>query len=419
MSPTRRDSARAATALVLSAATHLSLTLLGLPAPAGGDEPERAEETSLVDVELELPEVAHHPRSARGEASEPEVARGGERMPRPDGDRAGRGGSLESQAPAVNLAPRDDEAHLSPELRSRLERAQEARTKSGDGRRSPEDDRVSPHPMILTFVADGVGSEAQLQRARASSSFDGESARPASLPPLTGGGVRLAATPPLPGEGDAERERELERQTGLVGAPARETAAARPLTVVGGESSPSNLRGKQQDDVDAEQEVSAVDASLLRASTAGGAEGARLGGSEGQGAPGAGGSAGPGSRAQPLGSGAGSGSWIDPADARRRRYLRLLAMRIHRSWSPHDFPKQAILEGRQGHTIVRFTVLGDGRVINVQVSRSSGYPDFDRKMVLAVQRAAPFGPLPRELGPVLQRSHDFVVSNPAVRPPHR
>jgi TonB family protein len=94
-------------------------------------------------------------------------------------------------------------------------------------------------------------------------------------------------------------------------------------------------------------------------------------------------------------------------------------MRIQGRWSADDFPRQAAIDGKQGHTIVSFTVLGDGSVVHVRVTRPSGFPDFDRKMLRAVMRAAPFGPLPHELGPVLHRTHDFVVSNPAVRPPHR
>jgi TonB family protein len=76
-----------------------------------------------------------------------------------------------------------------------------------------------------------------------------------------------------------------------------------------------------------------------------------------------------------------------------------------------------VFEGRQGYTIVSFVVLRDGSVASVRVARPSGIAEFDAKMVQAVRRAAPFGPLPDDLAPALAHRHEFVVSNPAVRPP--
>ena len=117
-----------------------------------------------------------------------------------------------------------------------------------------------------------------------------------------------------------------------------------------------------------------------------------------------------------LGDGHGAGTGIDTADARRNRYLRSVWQKIQNNWSARDFPKEAALEGRQGYTIVSFVVAADGSVSGVRVTRQSGIEVFDQRMRAAVLRAAPFAPLPREFGTMLWQSHEFVVTNPVVRP---
>jgi len=191
-------------------------------------------------------------------------------------------------------------------------------------------------------------------------------------------------------------------------------AHARPQVIAGSESSPANQRGAQSDTVDAEQEVSAMSPSLLRASTAGGVPGTGPGGEPGPGRAASGGRRGPGAVASVLGGG-GRGI-ANMADRRRRHYLRSMWSKIHASWSSADFPRWAALAGRQGYTIVGFVVLANGAVRGVRLLRPSGVAEFDARMVRAVLRAAPFGPLPPELGPVLRQSHEFVINNPAVRP---
>jgi TonB family protein len=116
-----------------------------------------------------------------------------------------------------------------------------------------------------------------------------------------------------------------------------------------------------------------------------------------------------------MGSGNGRGVAIDPADARRRSYLRGVWGKIDRSWSASSFPKWAALEGRGGYTIVSFVIGPRGEVSRVSLARRSGYPGFDAAMRAAVQQAAPFGPPPDDLAPPFRHQHDFVVKNPAVR----
>ena len=62
------------------------------------------------------------------------------------------------------------------------------------------------------------------------------------------------------------------------------------------------------------------------------------------------------------------------------------------------FPTWAIAEGRGGIAIIGMTLERGGRVSGLKVVRSSGVTDFDQNVVLALQRAAPYGPLPASLG---------------------
>jgi TonB family protein len=68
-------------------------------------------------------------------------------------------------------------------------------------------------------------------------------------------------------------------------------------------------------------------------------------------------------------------------------YIRALEARIRRNWSPPDDYKSKKIE-------FSFTISKDGRLLSSRITRSSGFPDADRAAELAVQRSAPFPPLP-------------------------
>src|SRR6185436_389320 len=85
----------------------------------------------------------------------PAMRGGGEATPRPDIGVRGRGGDDTSPDPALNLADRDEQLLLSPEIRSRLDRSQIQRIRSSKHRASREDWRASREPMELTFLASG------------------------------------------------------------------------------------------------------------------------------------------------------------------------------------------------------------------------------------------------------------------------
>jgi TonB family protein len=196
---------------------------------------------------------------------------------------------------------------------------------------------------------------------------------------------------------------------------AADVLRARPFAHRGLTAASANERAAYADTLDAEQEDISEQMDLFHASTAGGRRGDGRGGELGPDPTGSGGERGRGSEARALGTGDGAGVAVDPLDRRRRIYRRQVWAKIHGAWSPSAFPKEAVLEGKQGYTIVAFTILANGTVSGAHVSRSSGFPSFDAHMVAAVLRSAPFGPLPEGLGPALGMHHEFIVKNPAVR----
>jgi TonB family protein len=436
MSEGRRKAGVAVVAWTMSLLAHFALLATVGPSLSRrfGSSPLPARAGFEIDIDASEPTPSEGPGQAaaapcRGEecAKTPVATtpvQGGDRTPRPDIGRKGRGGTDDSAAPAVNLAPRDDQVLRSPSLMSRLDRSQAPRRRSADRRSSPEDDDAAMRPMILTFVADGPGAREE-QRPRA---LRDPSAGAWRSPPAARAGLE-----PQLDEADAERRVFARNQRDGAAAPAAgagitagapgsadrasaDTAQGRPLVLPGSESSRSTERDGQRDSVDSEQEIHTRTRSLLNASPAGGEAGEGRGGQRGPGATGSGGTVGPGSSASALGDGRGPGAGVDSADARRNRYVRAIWHKIQNNWSASDFPKAAALEGKQGYTIVTFVVNADGSVASARITRPSGIDSFDRKMRAAVIGAAPFGPLPAELGPRLTQSHEFIVSNPAVRP---
>jgi TonB family protein len=156
--------------------------------------------------------------------------------------------------------------------------------------------------------------------------------------------------------------------------------------------------------------------SLLHASTAGGAPGEGQGGNGGGGEAGAGANSGAGSHARALGVGEGEILDFWTSDPRLLPYFRQLHAKIDPLWA-NAFPKSALLELKQGTVILQFVVHADGRAtVQWPPVRPSGVDEFDRNCAGAIRRAAPFPPIPRELGvSTLTIRAPFVASNPAVR----
>lgn len=70
-------------------------------------------------------------------------------------------------------------------------------------------------------------------------------------------------------------------------------------------------------------------------------------------------------------------------------YIAELQRRIRRNWTPPD--------DREDKTVVLvFTISKDGRLMGISTKRSSGVQTADAAARLAVERSAPFRPLPAE-----------------------
>jgi protein TonB len=134
--------------------------------------------------------------------------------------------------------------------------------------------------------------------------------------------------------------------------------------------------------------------------------------------------AGNSARAPRLGSGQGG----TPADLAQRAggkasttaraqnaYFRWLFKRCHQQLV---YPRTLATALEQGELVVSFTLRTDGSVADVKVSRPSGFPEFDDAAIVAVRRAAPFGPVPVAVSggrDALHISWPITFANPLIR----
>jgi TonB family protein len=348
----------------------------------------------------------------------------GQDVARLDTNSAGRGGMASVRDPALNLADRDERMRQSPDLMDRLDRDQLQRLRAARVRTSWEDRRSTTHPAELTLVVTGTGNV--LER-RPESRTDPSRGALASPQPKVSGAAPGAMVDGVDGDRGAEGTRAGSRESapgaGLAeGNPGHDhrtsapVASARPAVVFGPVAVPAALRALPKDDVDGEQEVATTVRSLVHASSAGGLAGEGTGGSDGSGEAGAGGAAGQGSHATPLGAGAGDVFDYWTSDPRLVPYFRRIHAKIDPLWAD-AFPRSALFDLKQGTVILDFTVYADGRaVVSWPPVRPSGIDEFDRNCADAIRRAAPFPPIPRQLGvSELHIRAPFVANNPVVK----
>jgi TonB family protein len=119
-----------------------------------------------------------------------------------------------------------------------------------------------------------------------------------------------------------------------------------------------------------------------------------------------------GRRGSPEGAEHGAPLWLAGGDRRYLDYFRGIYRKVQPLWV---FPKQLEVVYEQGEVIVQFAILGDGTVRDVRVHKSSGYRQFDANVIAAIEKAAPFGPIPRGLGRRLEILAPFEFANPMVR----
>ncbi len=80
----------------------------------------------------------------------------------------------------------------------------------------------------------------------------------------------------------------------------------------------------------------------------------------------------------------------DVKQAEYNTYLERVKRSVFRAWEP----EQASRNKEQGKVVLEFTILRDGRLDNMRILRSSGYPALDLEAMRAVKAVSPFQPLP-------------------------
>jgi TonB family protein len=376
---------------------------------------------------LELPLVGEGMISSdekpdpRGEPPRPS---GGVTTARVDDGRKGHGGEVQG-ARATNLADHDEKLSFAVANPSHLGVDQVPRIDASRSRRSLEDRRSSREPMELTFLSQG--QLARLERRAPSPADPSRGARAdVALANVVGGHLGSSTLgDELRGDVGASREGGRTASPGRGVADGREgqdhraaaaVAHARPDVAEQKPSVQASERGRPTDDVDADQNVSTLVRSLVHASAQGGRGGEGQGGSAGPGEPGAGGTRGQGSTSAPLGLGDGGPVDFNTRDPRLFPYFRQIHAKVDPLWA-QAFPKSALYDLKQGTVILEFTVSADGSVVVAwPPARPSGIDEFDRNCADAIRRAAPFGPIPKELGVSRLRIRaPFEAKNPIVK----
>lgn len=88
--------------------------------------------------------------------------------------------------------------------------------------------------------------------------------------------------------------------------------------------------------------------------------------------------------------------FVNPADAYNRsraadNYLWQVAMKLQ------GYRYQANTNASRGTTVVRVTIARNGRLLAVDVIRSSGVPEFDQGVLAGVRAGSPYTPLPPDI----------------------
>jgi protein TonB len=81
-------------------------------------------------------------------------------------------------------------------------------------------------------------------------------------------------------------------------------------------------------------------------------------------------------------------------------YFSKIKSKIELVWT---YPQVSVMNGEQGTVHLKFTIVEDGSLEDVQLIKSSGYPALDEEAIRAVKAAAPYPPLPKSWG--LKRLH--------------
>lgn len=84
-------------------------------------------------------------------------------------------------------------------------------------------------------------------------------------------------------------------------------------------------------------------------------------------------------------------------DANRRQAREDYLWQVIRKLSQQRFQSKSREPSEQGVVVTRLTLARDGRLLDVALARSSGFPDLDRGVMETVRQASPFAPLPPDI----------------------
>jgi TonB family protein len=73
-------------------------------------------------------------------------------------------------------------------------------------------------------------------------------------------------------------------------------------------------------------------------------------------------------------------------------YLMKLKEDIKKNWL---YPKQAYIRKEEGTTVVKFSIVEDGSLINICIMASSGFKSLDTEALNVVKLCTPYTPLPK------------------------
>jgi TonB family protein len=94
------------------------------------------------------------------------------------------------------------------------------------------------------------------------------------------------------------------------------------------------------------------------------------------------------------------------SDETERRLEEDYFRQIVRKISQYRFYSRVQHDAEHGMVVTRLTIARDGRVLDVSLLKSSGFPNLDNAVVETIRQASPFAPLPSELA---QDHKTFIV----------
>jgi TonB family protein len=401
-----------------SADSDPAVTEIQLPTPPAGHGTAAPLAIAVIDtpsaaaLDGELPPPPPPPSAHPGDVDR-DVANNAAPTRAPNPDRYALAAAASSEngrgVPDLPLTGRRDDQEMHVQLFDADQGYQMQRIRTGKDRESREDVRATPHPGQSVDLASrhGEGRSRHTPGARAEGRIDGTVASPArdGLPhgdsPDDNRPARSVAQAP---EGGPRIGKDGSEAIGF----------ERPLLAPGPAATDG---GKRSDDVADRADSSMLSSELhpgrIELSHPGPL--GQSGGGKGDGSAPAWARHGRGTEAVPAGDEeAPPGASLALQTYRRsyNRYLGEVKRKVDPLW---EFPHDLALRLEQGDMLVAFTIRRDGSVKDIKVVKPSGFPEFDRNVVAAIHRAAPFGPLPQVFGSELRVTAPFAGENPVVR----